>query len=223
MIKAVIFDMDGTITDTEWCNVRFWCEASREFGFDMQEEDILYIRSLEAKKSAAYLGSKYEGFDFEKVRELRRKLMREYVDTYGVKAKPGVKELLTYLKSRGIKTALATATQYQHAERYMKDLGFFDLFDSIVCTSMVEHGKPAPDVFLYACECIGEDPGDCIAVEDSPNGVRSAAAAGCMTVMVPDLTPADDEMRSLIRAEASSLIELRDMIAKGDFRITNTE
>ena len=223
MIKAVIFDMDGTITDTEGCNVRFWCEASKDFGFDMQEEDILYIRSLEAKKSAAYLGSKYEGFDFEKVRELRRKLMREYVDTYGVKAKPGVKELLTYLKSRGIKTALATATQYQHAERYMKDLGFFDLFDSIVCTSMVEHGKPAPDVFLYACKCIGEDPGDCIAVEDSPNGVRSAAAAGCITVMVPDLTPADDEMRSLIKAEASSLLELRDMIERGAFRTNKTE
>ena len=64
MIRAVIFDMDGTITDTEWCNVRFWCEASREYGFDMQEEDILFIRSLEAKKSAEYLASKYEGFDY---------------------------------------------------------------------------------------------------------------------------------------------------------------
>lgn len=223
MIKAVIFDMDGTITDTEWCNVRFWCEASREFGFDMQEEDILYIRSLEAKRSAEYLASKYEGFDYYQVRELRRKLMREYVDANGVQAKPGVKELLTYLKDNGIKTALATATQYQHAERYMKDLGFFDLFDSIVCTSMVEHGKPAPDVFLYACKCIGEDPGNCIAVEDSPNGVRSAAAAGCITVMVPDLTPADEEMRSLIAAEASSLLELRDMIADGRFTTNNSE
>ena len=223
MIKAVIFDMDGTITDTEWCNVKFWCEAARQFGIEVAEEDILFIRSLEAKKSAEYLASKYEGFDYYKVRELRRKLMREYVDTYGVKAKPGVRELLTYLRANGIKTALATATQYQHAERYMKDLGFFDLFDSIVCTSMVEHGKPAPDVFLYACRCIGEDPGDCIAVEDSPNGVRSAAAAGCITVMVPDLTPTDEEMRSLIAAEASSLLELRDMIEAGKLQTDNSE
>lgn len=218
MIKAVIFDMDGTITDTEWCNVKFWCEAARQFGIEVAEEDILFIRSLEAKKSAAYLENKYKGFDYYAVREVRRKLMREYVDANGVTAKPGVKELLTYLKDNGIKTALATATQYQHAERYMKDLGFFDLFDSIVCTSMVEHGKPAPDVFLYACECIGERPEECIAVEDSPNGIRSASAAGCITVMVPDLTPADDEMRSLIAAEASSLTELRDMIARGDFK-----
>ena len=85
---------------------------------------------------------------------------------------------------------------------------------------MVEHGKPAPDVFLYACECIGERPEDCVAVEDSPNGIRSASSAGCITVMVPDLTPADDEMRSLIAAEASSLLELRDMIDRGALKRT---
>ncbi len=215
MIKAAIFDMDGTITDTEKCNVEFWIKASKDFGFDVAEEDILYIRSLEAAKSAAYLGSKYEGFDFQQVRELRRKYMREYVDTHGVEAKPGVPELLTYLRAKGIKTALATATRYDHAERYMKDLGFFDLFDRIVCTSMVEHGKPAPDVFLYACECVGERPEDCMAVEDSPNGIRSASSAGCRTVMVPDLTPVDDELRPLIVAEAASLSELPAMIESG--------
>ncbi len=215
MIKAAIFDMDGTITDTEKCNVEFWIKASKDFGFDVEEEDILYIRSLEAAKSAAYLGSKYEGFDFEKVREVRRRYMREYVDTHGVEAKPGVLELLTYLREKGIKTALATATRYDHAERYMKDLGFFDLFDKIVCTSMVEHGKPAPDVFLYACECVGERPEDCMAVEDSPNGIRSASSAGCRTVMVPDLTPVDDDLRPLIVAEAASLADLPAMIESG--------
>ena len=215
MIKAAIFDMDGTITDTEWCNVEFWMKAGKDFGFDVAEEDILYIRSLEAKKSAEYLASKYPGFDYYEVREVRRKYMREYVDTHGVTAKPGAKELLTYLKGKGIKTALATATRFEHAERYMHDLGLYDLFDELVCTSMVKNGKPAPDVFLYACECVGEKPEDCMAVEDSPNGIRSASSAGCRTVMVPDLTPADEEMRSLIVAEASSLLELRDMVEAG--------
>lgn len=215
MIRAAIFDMDGTITDTEKCNVEFWVKASRDFGFDMAVEDILYIRSLEAKRSAAYLEAKYPGFDFLQVRELRRKYMREFVDANGVEAKPGAREILTYLKGKGIKTALATATKYEHAERYMKELGFFDLFDRIVCTSMVEHGKPAPDVFLYACECVGERPEDCMAVEDSPNGIRSAASAGCRTVMVPDLTRADEELKGLIVAEVDSLADLPALIESG--------
>ncbi len=215
MIKAAIFDMDGTITDTEKCNVEYWIAAGKEFGFDVAEEDILYIRSLEAKKSAEYLASKYPGFDYYEVREVRRRFMREYVDNHGVEAKPGVEKLLTYLKARGVKIALATATKYEHAERYMKELGFFDLFDKIVCTSMVEHGKPAPDVFLYACECVGERPEDCLAVEDSPNGIRSASSAGCRTVMVPDLTPADDELRGLIVAEVPTLSDIIGLIETG--------
>lgn len=215
MIKAAIFDMDGTITDTEKCNVTFWTLAGREFGFNIREEDILYIRSLEAAKSAEYLAGRYEGFDFYEVREVRRRLMREFVDKNGVEPKPGVEELLTYLRSKGIKVAMATATKYENAERYMKQLGFFDLFDEIICTSMVEHGKPAPDVFLYACQCVGEKPEDCMAVEDSPNGVRSAHSAGCKTVMVPDLTPADDEMVSKTVLVAESLSELKNLIEQG--------
>lgn len=216
MIKAAIFDMDGTITDTEKCNVWFWTAAAKEFGYDIAEEDILYIRSLEAAKSAEYLASRYEGFDFDAVREVRRKFMREYTDEHGVEPKPGVRELLTYLRSRGIKVAMATATKYENAERYMKQLGFFELFDEIICTSMVSHGKPAPDVFLYACERVGERPEDCLAVEDSPNGVRSAYSAGCRTVMVPDLTPADDEIRQKTVLVADSLLVLRDQIEAGN-------
>lgn len=214
-IKAAVFDMDGTITDTEKCNLRFWTEAGRRFGFDLKEEDVLFIRSLESKRSAEYLSSKYPGFDFNEVREVRRALMSDHVSTHGVEAKPGASEILSYLRDNGIKTAVATASRPDHAEQYLRLLGLHDLFDYVICTSMVEHGKPAPDVFLYACECIGERPSDCMAVEDSPNGIRSAHAAGCRTVMVPDLTPADDEMRRLIEIEASSLLELRDMLEHG--------
>jgi beta-phosphoglucomutase-like phosphatase (HAD superfamily) len=70
-------------------------------------------------------------------------------------------------------------------------------------------------VFLYACECVGERPEDCLAVEDSPNGIRSASSAGCRTVMVPDLTPADDELKSLIVAEVPSLSDIIGLIESG--------
>ena len=215
MIKAALFDMDGTITDTEKLNVRFWVEAGKVFGFDVADDDIIFIRSLEAKLCAEYLGRTYPGFDYYEVREERRRLMREHVDRYGIEAKPGVREILDYLRQEGIKIGLATATKYENAERYLKYLGIFDLFDEVICTSMVKRGKPLPDVYLYACERIGAKPEECLAVEDSPNGVRSAHDAGCITVMIPDLTPVDEEMRGLIDAEASSLMELRDMLKNG--------
>lgn len=195
-VVAVIFDMDGTLIDTEKLNVRFWKEAGRSFGHDITDEDVLYIRSLDGKLVRRYFEDRFPGFDFDTVREKRRELMNAYVDEHGVQLKPGVEDILTFLRSRGVKTAVATASRRDHAERYLKMTGIFDFFTDIVYTSSVEHGKPSPDVYLLACDSIQERPGNCMAVEDSPNGVRSAYSAGCRTVFIPDLTGADDEIRS---------------------------
>lgn len=195
-INAVIFDMDGTLIDTEKLNVRFWMEAGRAFGYDISYEDVLYIRSLDGKLVKSFFESKYDGFNFDEVREKRRALMNEYVDEHGVELKPGVKEMLQYLKSHGIKTAVATASRPDHALRYLKMTGILDYFTELVYTSSVNHGKPEPDVYLYACNAIGENPENCIAVEDSPNGVRSAYSAGCSVIFIPDLSEADEEIRS---------------------------
>lgn len=195
-VAAVIFDMDGTLIDTEKLNVRFWKEAGRSFGHEVTDEDVLFIRSLDGKLVRRYLEDRFPGFDFDTVREKRRELMNSYVDEHGVQLKPGVKDILEFLKSKGVKTAVATASRRDHAERYLKMTGIFDYFTDIVYTSSVEHGKPSPDVYLLACDSIGERPEDCIAVEDSPNGIRSAHSAGCRTVFIPDLTGADEEIRS---------------------------
>lgn len=195
-IDAVIFDMDGTLIDTEKLNVRFWKEAGRYHGYDITDNDVLFIRSLDGKLVRKYFGDKFSGFDFEAVREKRRELMNAYVDENGVELKPGVKEILAFLRSEGIKTAVATASRKDHAQRYLKMTGILDYFTDVVYASSVENGKPAPDVYLLASGSIGEDPKNCIAVEDSPNGVRSAFSAGCRTVFIPDLTGADEELRS---------------------------
>ena len=194
--KAVIFDMDGTLLDTEKLNVRFWMEAGRTFGYEITREDVLFIRSLDGRLVRKYLGERFPGFDFDKVRDERRRLMDVYVDAEGVELKPGVKEILEYLRSKGVKTAVATASRQDHVTKYLSMTGIDGLFDEVVCTSAVKNGKPAPDVYLYACERIGESPEDCAAVEDAPNGVRSAYEAGCHVIMIPDLTGPDQEMRS---------------------------
>ena len=143
--------------------------------------------------------------------------MREHIARYGIDKKPGVDELLDYLKAHGIRTAVATATDPVRAKDYLTRIGIYDKFDRVICASMVENGKPKPDIYLYACEQIGESPCDCIAVEDSPNGVRAASDAGLRTVMVPDLTKPDEETAGRIAAEADTLYDMILMFGDGEF------
>lgn len=214
-VNAVIFDMDGTLIDTEKLNVRFWIEAGSRFGFDIARGDVLHIRSLEGRQTRAYLKGRYPGFDYEKVRDERRILMRNHVESEGIDLKPGVKEALEFIRGRGMKTAVASASRIDHVTDYLEMTGIMDCFDRVISTSYVERGKPFPDVYEYACSELHELPGDCIAVEDAPNGVRSAYDAGCRVVFVPDLTPADDEMRS--KADVlDSLESLPDYIRRID-------
>lgn len=197
--------MDGTLIDTEKLNVRFWIQAGRNMGFDISEDEVLHIRSLDSRLVREYLERNHPGLDFQAVREERRRLMKEHVDSDGLELKPGVNRILDLLADMGIKTAVATASRPDHANGYLDMLGIHRKFERVICTSSVENGKPSPDVYLYACAQIGERPQDCLAVEDAPNGVRSAYAAGCRVAFVPDLTEADGEIRS--KADVFSSLE----------------
>lgn len=214
MIKAVIFDMDGVLIDTEKHYNAAWCEAARMAGFgEFTREHALMLRSCDAKLASEMMRDIFgEGFDYFAIREVRRRLVAERLEKYGLEKKPGIDEILAFLHGKGIKAAVATATPLELTLQHLEKIGVKDLFDKIVSAKQVEHGKPAPDVYLYACEQIGENPSDCIAVEDSPNGIKSAYAAGCKPVMVPDLTQPDDEIKPLLYAVAESLSALRMII-----------
>ncbi len=215
MVKAVIFDMDGLILDTEKLLVKYWCAAANEAGFLMQREHALNIRSLARKFAIPYLQGIFgEDFDYAKIRGRRMEMMSEYLSEHGLETKPGLNELLDWLNEHHIPAAVATATDFQRTEKYLTEVGVFHKFDKIVCASMVESGKPKPDIYIYAAKQLGLDPSECMALEDSPNGVRSASGAGCVTVMVPDLTPPDDELRGLIFAEAKTLADVPALIEK---------
>lgn len=215
MIKAVFFDMDGLLLDTEKLLVRFWRQACREAGFDMTREIALNIRSMHRNFAIPYLKSVLgEGFDYAKTRARRMELMGDYLSKNGLELKKGAKELLTYLNDKKIPAAVVTATDSERAEKYLKETGIFGYFDRIISAAMVKEGKPKPDIYLYAAEKLGVDPKDCAALEDSPNGVKSAASAGCRTIMVPDLTEPDEDLLHIITAKANSLFDVIEIIDK---------
>lgn len=214
MVKAVIFDMDGVLIDTEKHYNAAWCEAARMAGFlDFRKEHALMLRSCDARLASEMMKDIFgAGFDYFAIREVRRRLVAERLEKYGLEKKPGIDEILAFLHEKKIKAAVATATPLELTLQHLEKIGVKDKFDKIVSAKQVEHGKPAPDVYLYACSHIGENPADCIAVEDSPNGIKSAYAAGCKPVMVPDLTPPDDEVRPLLYGVAGSLAGIREII-----------
>lgn len=215
MVKAVIFDMDGVLIDTEKYLVKYWVQAGQEFGFDMRREHGLLIRSLAGKYAQPLLKEIFgPDFDYYAVRQRRKELMAAQLEQTGIEKKPFVDKTLAELKTMGIKVAVATATDEERAGRYLREIGIYDMFDKIICVNMVENGKPRPDIYLYACEQIGEAPGDCVAVEDSPNGVLSAVCAGLRTVMVPDLTQPEPDLMEIIYAKADHLGQIPDMIAE---------
>lgn len=212
-VRAVIFDMDGIIFDSEKLLVEFWCRAANELGFPMKREHALNLRSLARKFAEPYLKQEFgAAFDYTTVRARRMELMAQYLDQHPLETKPGLSELLDYLDRENIPAAIATATDIKRASEYLKRAGVLERFGRIVCASMVESGKPKPDIYLYAAAQLGLDPHECIALEDSPNGVRSAASAGCITIMVPDLTQPDEELSGLIYAKANSLADVPAVI-----------
>ena len=210
MIKAVLFDMDGTLIDTEKYYRICWPKAMAHFGYEMSDEQALSMRSLGQPFAPAHLKEMFadENLDYPAIRAYRKELMEEYLAKSGIEIKRGAIELLNFLKEKKIRRAVATATDIERTERYLKQIGLYSYFDEIISATMVEHGKPAPDIYLYACEQLHLAPAECMAVEDSPNGVSSAYDAGCKVVMVPDQAPPDEETKKKIAACPDALDEI---------------
>lgn len=207
-IKGAIFDMDGTLIDTEKLYVRFWKQSAADFGYTMTDEIVFGIRSLARKFAEKKLkGILGEDFPYVDVREHRTELLDAYIEEHGIELKNGARELLEYLRKKEIRIAVATATARAKTEKYLEKIGIAEYFDAIACGDMVENGKPEPDIYLLAAKELGLSPKDCAAFEDSPNGVRSACSAGCRTIMIPDLSQPDKELLPILSGVYSSLSE----------------
>lgn len=209
MIKGIIFDMDGLMINTEKLLQRFWCEAAREFGYPMKPEHSLKIRSLNAKLAEPLLKELVsKDFDYQKVRKRRIERMNAYIMEHGVEEKEGLKELLSYLQEQKYDLAVATATDYERTKLYLSSIGVFSYFSQIICGNMVKNGKPAPDIYQLAVKKLGHAPKECMALEDSPNGILAAHRAGVLPVMVPDLDQPDEEIKQIAYKVVPNLKEV---------------
>ena len=213
-IKAVLFDLDGTLIDTEKYYRICWPKAMKMFGYNMTDEQTLTLRSLGRPFAPEHL-KKMMGdpnLDYYAIRAKRSELMEQLIAENGIQLKPGAVELLTYLRSKGIITAITTATDLERTERYLKMTGISELFDRKISAAMVSRGKPAPDVYTYAVNALGLSAGECAAVEDSPNGVKSASSAGLKVIMVPDQDEPDESITRLLWKKVRILSDIAEFI-----------
>jgi HAD superfamily hydrolase (TIGR01509 family) len=212
LVQAVVFDMDGLLVDTESMFLEVMMETSRRRGVHLPVEVFLRMVGLQHEASRAVALAHFgEDFDYEPWIADAWELARART-AVGVALKAGVVELLDYLETAGIPRAVATSSGHPTVTR---TLGPHDLpgrFQAIVAAGDYARGKPSPDPFLTAAQRLGVDPAACLALEDSHNGVRAAHAAGMMTIMVPDLLEATDEIRSLCVAVSDTLHEVRVLL-----------
>ena len=215
-IKAVLFDMDGVIFDSEQAVIDCWKILAPEAGIPDIEEFCRRALGITSKATKELFYSMYgDKYPYDELNQRKRELFVERFDAGLVAVKPGVRELLTYLREHGIKTAVASSTSSPAVNREIKAAGLYEYFDEIVCGDMIEHSKPAPDIWIEAMRRLGVKAEESMAVEDSFNGVKSAKAAGIYTVMVPDMVQPDDEIKGLADVILPSLNEVLDRFFGG--------
>jgi len=215
-IRAVVFDMDGLLVDTEMVIRKLVIELAPEFNATMPEHVFQRMIGLPNAESDAVARAHF-GPDFPLDAyslELNRRV--HAACEAGVPLKPGAVELLDHLDARQAPRAIATSSSHGAVQRTLGPSGILPRFHAVVAAGDYARGKPNPDPFLTAADRLGVAPEACLALEDSHNGVRAAHAAGMMTVMVPDLLPVTDEMRGLCLAVAKSLHEVRGLLDAED-------
>ncbi len=212
-MKAVVFDMDGVLFDTEIVCMKAWMAVAEKNGMADMEKVFPQCIGLNSNDSRQIVMKAYgEDFDYPRFRQEASDWFQAYMRENGLPVKPGAPEILQWLRSAGYAVGLASSTRSSSVFGHLEQSGFREYFKTVITGDMVEHSKPRPDIYLMACRELGVEPEEAYAIEDSPNGIRSAHAAGMRPVMVPDMIAPDEEMRRLSFLVRKDLFEVLDYL-----------
>lgn len=207
--SAVVFDMDGTLLDTELVFRDVFYEVISGMGLTLDDSIYAHIVGTSHEVTHGILANAFGGqFSYQNFDAECRRIMGERMET-AVPVRPGVTELLGELAARGIPAAVATSSRRVHALAHLGTAGILGRFETVVARDDVNAPKPHPEPYLTAASRLGVAPADCLAIEDSPTGVRSAHGAGMQTVMVPDIVQPTADIAALCVAVMDSLHDVR--------------
>lgn len=179
MLKAVIFDMDGVLVDSEPLHMDVNLVIHKELGIEIPPEEYKKFIGVSNLYKWTTIKEKYHlDLSIEEIVKEERKRVVEYIGKNLKESIPGVKELIYGLKSKGVKLAVASSSSRSLINTILKNTGLTDVFSYIISGEEVQRSKPSPDIFLKAAEGLSADPGECAVFEDSKNGTIAAKAAG---------------------------------------------
>ena len=209
-IKAVIFDMDGVIFDTEMVYLDIWSKVFEKYGYKMTKEiysSVLGTGRENVKK--VFLSNFGDDLPIDIMYKEKDEELAKAVEK-GIPLKNGAYEILTYLRENNFKIALATSAVKERAIKQLKKANIEAFFYAIVCRDEVKETKPNPEIFLKAAERLNINPKECIVIEDSSAGIKAAFNAGMTAFHVVDLKEADEEILNNCYNSFNNLEEIKN-------------
>lgn len=216
MYEAYVFDMDGVLIDTQIIYNRSYTMAGNKHNIKNIEDIVKKTIGCNIESTrAAYKEACGEEFDFESFNKDAVAFYYDIIKNEGLILKPGVISILEYLKENNCKVAVASSTYKEMVLEHLREAGIDGYFPIIVGGDMIQNGKPAPDIYLKACEILNVNPQNSVAFEDSPNGLKSASGAGLKAVMIPDQVPYGEALKPYVYKKYDTLEVVRKALVDG--------